>query len=236
MYHNRPEFASAVAANAWLKENTDVVVASKILVEWALELIAEHAPEAKDSLQYIEVHTATELRKALAPYTTSKSVHRNLNSQPALWPLVDKVVVGIKGVRLLEHLIFADLPGVEDKNSTRVATTREHLHKCDVVWVIASIDRVVSSNSLATELDRTFERFGDTDSNRVAVICTHSDQKTDGTLKDLKNKRYNIVSPEAVRKSVQMLEREVKKQNTILKKVKTDTEKVRFMENIKKLE
>jgi len=237
MLHNKSDFVSAQSTHAWLKEHSDPEEAASILANSCEELITDHPLTAADELfRYIEATTPSQLRKALSPYTTSRSVHRNLTSPPALWPLVDTVSVGIKGVLLLEHLIFADLPGIQDKNRVRVATTQAHLQKCDVVWIVANIDRVASSSTLAEMLDRTFDRFAYTSSDRIAVICTHSDDKTDGTLKDLKRRKFNVESAEALNKVALTLEREVKKQKVKLAKAKTSAEKVKLREDIEENE
>jgi len=235
MFHGRIEFSSKKSAYEWLQEQQDVETVVSILLGWCQELVAVVAPE--DSLvTYVEASTSKELRHMLSPFSTSKALHRKTNPGAALWPLVDRIRIGLKGVRILEHLIFADLPGVSDKNQVRVVTTMQHLHKCDCVWLVASIDRIVSSSVLAQEIDKTFERFGYDNSSRVTVVCTHIESKTEKTLTDLKAKRYNVAQLEKTRKTIQMLEREIKKQTLGLGKLKIATAKVTAMEDIRHYE
>jgi len=236
MLHHTPDFASAQTTHTWFKENYDPEEAASTLVTLCKQLIAKYSQTAEKSFQHFEASSTSKLRKALAPFTTSKSVHRNLTSPAALWPLVDTVSVGIKGVRFLDHLIIADLPGLDDTNRVRVATTQAYLQKCDVVWTIANMDRVVSSARLAEMLDRTFDQLTYANSNRIAVVCTHTDDKIAGALDDLRKRGHNVKAAKALERSVKDMNSRLTREKAKLAKVKTSDEKVQVRDKIDETE
>lgn len=175
----------------------------------------------------MEAETALQLQQEIAPYTTqlirkldhtsSRQEDGRRASTPALWPLVKLVRVGLKNVRLVEHLTIADLPGTRDKHQVRHDTTQDHLLDCDAVWMVAGIDRIIASSELAGEIDSTYNILAHLPSDRIAVICTHSEDKTETTLKNLRTKGYDMTVAVDAAKQVQVLERSMEKEKKRIK-------------------
>ncbi|KAK5122690.1 hypothetical protein LTR85_003605 [Meristemomyces frigidus] len=110
-------------------------------------------------------------------------------SEPALWPLVQKVCVSNGDSRVLKNVTICDLPGVTDTCSLRVNATLESLKSCDVLWIIAKIERIVTDTAVQELLQRYVERF----EGKVAIIATRSDDMKMPTLaKDMEDEGYDI--------------------------------------------
>ncbi|KAB8342749.1 hypothetical protein FH972_022347 [Carpinus fangiana] len=118
--------------------------------------------------------SAKKLNKRLATYTRPNASNSKVTGEPGLWPLVEKVKITLRDWHVcngLRHLIFADLPGLQDENLVRVQSANAYLTKCDAVWIVTSISRVKDNSDTARLLEDAIARHP----NKVALVVTNSD-------------------------------------------------------------
>ena len=70
-------------------------------------------------------------------------------------------------------IILADLPGFRDINLARVKKAEMYQHKCDELFIVANIKRVVSDSSVKDLM--TGEFSNPKPNTTVSIICTHAD-------------------------------------------------------------
>ncbi|CEO58542.1 hypothetical protein PMG11_03258 [Penicillium brasilianum] len=106
----------------------------------------------------------------------------SLFMQERLWPLSKIMRVYIDAPILRVGLVLADLPGLHDTNLARVRATRKYLSRCDRIFHVCDIRRVLTSEPLESNLSSTTicdEAASDKNSpkkwSRTAIICTMSD-------------------------------------------------------------
>lgn len=134
---------------------------------------------------YREADTKGEFRKEIDPLVTSSSN----DGEPSLWPLVKFVRIGIKGSRILENITIADLPGISDTNQVKVNACLDRLRTCDGLWIVAPISRAVDSVTVDSLFARYEERFRD----RIAIICTRTDDDVSrGLAAELEERGHSI--------------------------------------------
>lgn len=119
--------------------------------------------------EYCEASTCSRLREKIDPLMNSRSTYE----QPALWPLVQRVCIGVRGSRVLEKLTIIDLPGISDTNETRVNLTKEYVKSCNYVWIVAHISRVVDDG----QVFHLLSKYGKAFKGDIMVICTHSERQ-----------------------------------------------------------
>ncbi|KAK4954747.1 hypothetical protein LTR66_013513 [Elasticomyces elasticus] len=122
--------------------------------------------------------------------------------------------VGVKDCPVLDHITFADLPGISDTHEVRVNACHDYLRSCDALWIIAKIERVKSCNSVDSLLRKYAERF----KGNISIICTKSDEmRMPQVAKDLKARRqalgdyeYHTKISEKAKKRIEKLRRQSK--------------------------
>ncbi|KAK5727635.1 hypothetical protein LTR17_012595 [Elasticomyces elasticus] len=132
-----------------------------------------------------QANTIGKLRAFIDPMTGSNSG----SDEPALWPLVKEVSIGVKSSRVLDQMTIIDMPGMSDVNETRIKKTREFIQTCDFIIFIAGINRIIDDGVCSSIVQRYGRLFG----GRILVIATHSDTDADQKLaKHLKDKRRDV--------------------------------------------
>ncbi|KAF3397951.1 Nuclear GTPase SLIP-GC [Penicillium rolfsii] len=99
-----------------------------------------------------------------------------------LWPFARIIRVYIDAPILRVGFVIADLPGLQDTNLARVKAAQEYLTKCDHIFVVASISRALTDESLRTSLHSAKSSFAPANGKdsegkvpKVGVICTKTD-------------------------------------------------------------
>ncbi|KAH9845227.1 hypothetical protein Tdes44962_MAKER01237 [Teratosphaeria destructans] len=176
LFCDRAEFESPRAAQEHLEtlfreDEDNGLEALDLMVEWCEDLLEEDEDVEGGHIQslYLEADTQDELLEQLEPLVSSTSRYED----PALWPLVRKVRVGLERPRILKHITLVDLPGLDDINKIRVDTSIEIMRDCDTIWVVTKIDRAITE----TMVDSLVMRFGK--SYKMMIICTGIDDNID---------------------------------------------------------
>lgn len=178
-------------------------------------------------VEYHEAETSHTLRAKIDSLTCSKA-HC---AESQMWPLVRNATLGVKGSRVLNSAVITDLPGVSDTNQLRVKSATEYLKECDVLWVVAKIDRVVTDDSVHALLQKYGERFA----GKVAVICTRSDDfDMDQVAEDLEADGYNLKDYIAARKSWERNESQAKDLEKSLRELPDASEYKQLAQKLKR--
>jgi hypothetical protein len=98
--------------------------------------------------------------------------------EPSYWPLVKKVVVEVQGSRVLNAATLVDMPGVSDTNQARVNATLDYIMKCDFVYIVAHVGRVITS----TNVNGLLRRYGKVFQGDIAVVATRVDENVNHAL------------------------------------------------------
>ncbi|KAF2767503.1 hypothetical protein EJ03DRAFT_376077 [Teratosphaeria nubilosa] len=165
LFCDTPEFESPRAAQEHLEtsfreDEENGLEALELMVGWG------------DHIEYLEADTQDELLEQLNSLVSSTSRYE----EPALWPLVRKVRVGLEGPRNLKYITLVDLPGLDDINKIRADTSIEIMRDCDTIWIVTKIDRAITD----TIVDSLVMRFGK--SYKMVIICTGIDDNIDKGL------------------------------------------------------
>ena len=141
---------------------------------------------------YKQGETADKLNGLLKQYT------RNFESsqEPQLWPLVKLIRIGLQNRQLLEHIIIADLPGLDDENRLRCEATHKYLYQCDAAWIISPIQRVCDSSHVLNKVRSLNQRM----EGRVTLVCTKTDADADTALLNELSMNQNSADIAALRK------------------------------------
>ncbi|THW75242.1 hypothetical protein D6D19_04170 [Aureobasidium pullulans] len=171
LFRGRPNFTSREEMKAYIDtayedEDEDATAILAQFEEWCKELASDHAPYTGSEL--IEADRAFELGRLVGPFLSASA---SWSDKPSLWPIVRKVSIGVRGPRILEHAILADLPGVSDTNRIRVRASRSYLLTSDYLWIVSPIGRCATD----TSVDNLMYEFGDRFKGRLAIICTKTD-------------------------------------------------------------
>lgn len=207
IFNQLDDFSSEVNAKKYLeseKDDIDTTVTS--MQDWAIDLIEEREEAYEEDgrfYEYYEAATAKRLQKLVNPLVSARTDY----TEPAMWPLVEKVSISDNRSRVLRNLTIYDLPGVTDTCQTRVEATTRYLKECDVLWVVARIDRIVTDTSVQEALQRYAERF----EGRVAIIATRADDMDMSVYaKHLEDERHDVAEYKQLqreRKSAQNIAR-----------------------------
>lgn len=108
------------------------------------------------------------VRKLCRPGRSSAS---SLQLSP--WPLIDRVQVKLKSRLLSSGIMLVDLPGVADKNLSRVENTKHYLKSCSTIIICHPIARAHTDRSLVESL-RECDRRGKLE-NTIVVITKIDD-------------------------------------------------------------
>lgn len=91
-----------------------------------------------------------------------------------LWPLTNIVRIFLDAQVLSSGIVLADLPGYRDINLARVKKAQQYVVRCDEVFVVARINRVLADQSVEELLRGQFR--SDAERNKsIAIVCTHAD-------------------------------------------------------------
>lgn len=152
------------------------------LTGWCVSQLLSKSEDAEGCYDEIEESNLEALQNEIEPFISSDG--------SGVWPLVKKIIIGVKGNRILDHLTIVDLPGISDSCQVRSNACQDVLRECDALWIVHKIDRIVTEKSVDTLFNTYKERFA----NRIAVICTRAEDGIDDiqgmkTLADLYRKR-----------------------------------------------
>jgi hypothetical protein len=105
-------------------------------------------------------------------------VYRKGNGNaPQTWPLIRRVVVYGPWAVLSTGACLVDLPGVRDANAARARVAQNYLQNCNMVAVVAPIQRAVDDGTAKELMGENFKRRLLMDGNygNVMFICTQTD-------------------------------------------------------------
>ncbi|ERS98116.1 hypothetical protein HMPREF1624_04896 [Sporothrix schenckii ATCC 58251] len=91
--------------------------------------------------------------------------------EPVKWPYIRAINVYLDSRILSKGLVLVDLPGLGDRNAAREAATESYLVRCNEIFAVSHIHRVVSSASVQRVVD--LARQGQVEN--VGIICTHAE-------------------------------------------------------------
>lgn len=176
LFCDKIEMESTRASKEFLQQSFDRSGpdAFATMIQWCEALLEARQREEEFGTEYIEADTQKDLVAQLNPLTTSSSWFR----EPALWPLVKKLRIGIRGPRILDYVVLVDLPGLDDTNQVRAKASHEMMRSCDTVYVTGKVTRIITD----TAVDALILRYGNF--YNIVVICTGIDQDTDDALAD----------------------------------------------------
>lgn len=211
LFCDRQEMSSIDAATDFLDSlymDTEANAAD-MLCSWCGDLLEGFEDVEGEYWQRIDMDEQADFQDAVSPLMFSTSVY----AEPALWPLVRQVQIGIQGSRVLQHVSLVDLPGMDDTNRLRASTCVDILGTCDWIWVVAKTNRIITD----TSVDNLLWRYGKT--FKIAVVCTGIDENLEPQLA-----QQLVAEGENVRGHDQLLNRERKLRRTIkrcTKKIET---------------
>ncbi|OJD13291.1 hypothetical protein AJ78_06233 [Emergomyces pasteurianus Ep9510] len=106
-----------------------------------------------------------------------------------LWPFVKVVRVYLRAAVLKLGLILADLPGFRDLNYARVQAARRYLARCNEIFIVSDIKRVVADETIRETIREIIREhvtsapgIGDVSTPNICIICSHSTQAWSGQL------------------------------------------------------
>ncbi|KAL5050864.1 hypothetical protein BDW71DRAFT_107560 [Aspergillus fruticulosus] len=136
------------------------------LVEWAIARL-DNQPGGRDRLEEPRVAShADECMDLLDSLTTDHSG----GGGTALWPFVKLIRVYLRSPILRTGLVLADLPGFRDLNYARVRATERYLrHSCDEVFVVSTITRCTTDQSIGDIIRRCVQ------DQPIRIVCTRSE-------------------------------------------------------------
>ena len=234
LFRNIPDFGSARSAKQWLAANKDELDTSiETMMDWTKQLLADRDDALLQEGRYVESFEADSiehLRKDVDQITTPT----NKRKQPMLWPLVRKTSTGIRGCRVLENLILADLPGFGDSCQVRVQQSREYLNGCDHVWIVARCDRIVTDEGV----QNFFEKFGERFLDKIIIIATGADdiEVTKDTAAQLATDGYKPQNFKDLTKQAAPLEQQLSRLNNKISSTKDSQKKLKLEEERTKIQ
>ncbi|GFG16305.1 hypothetical protein IFM61392_09436 [Aspergillus lentulus] len=136
------------------------------LEEWAMAGL-DHRPGGRDSLRYSAVaRHADECMEQL----DNLMADAREGDRPALWPFVKLIRVYLRSPILRTGLVLADLPGFRDLNYARERATERYLrHSCDEVFIVSTIIRCTTDQSIGDIIRRCAE------GQPIRIVCTRSE-------------------------------------------------------------
>jgi hypothetical protein len=136
------------------------------LEEWAMAGL-DHRPGGRDSLRYSAVaRHADECMEQL----DNLMADAREGDRPALWPFVKLIRVYLRSPILRTGLVLADLPGFRDLNYARERATERYLrHSCDEVFIVSTIIRCTTDQSIGDIIRRCAQ------GQPIRIVCTRSE-------------------------------------------------------------
>ncbi|KAK0874126.1 hypothetical protein LTR87_011679 [Friedmanniomyces endolithicus] len=176
LFRDLPEFRNRQAAKQYLDDHYQDPSgdALKCMYAACIKMLRAKAIEDGAYSESYQAASVARLRKQIDPVMGSVSS----SDQPALWPLVRHIAIGVQGSRVLDVMTLIDLPGHSDTNESRVEFVKEYIKTCDHIWAVATIGRAVDDNALFN----TVHRYGKLFNGRIMVLVTHSDANVDHDL------------------------------------------------------
>ncbi|KAK5715481.1 hypothetical protein LTR15_010125 [Elasticomyces elasticus] len=173
---NKEQFFDAPRAHDWLEENRGSV--GNLLANlrlWCAEALPETTAEGLVLVSNVlmQANTVEDLHELLRPYSDDTPSGR----RPALWPLVDRVRIGIEGRAIFQYFELIDSTGSGDSDLLR-STAHERLYDdCHEVWITHPIGRIATDQVVGGML-RDCCLAGRT----PVVVATHAEEKTAGLV------------------------------------------------------
>lgn len=181
LFCERNEFKNEKKATAFLlkqsKKSTEKVLDQ--LAVWCRDFLptttqVDEDTDNTDPDNHIPVvkfnaDNADELHSLLEAYAFSDSDYEIRS----MWPLVDRVRMGIRGVPILKYVTLVDWPGTGDTNQLRAKASTDRITDCDEVWIVSTMDRVVTEPIVWRALGHYASVLPCT------IICTQIDLKCD---------------------------------------------------------
>ncbi|KAL9059125.1 MAG: hypothetical protein Q9162_001343 [Coniocarpon cinnabarinum] len=159
-----------------------------------------------------EADHVTGLSNALEVYTRIFD-----SNKPQLWPLVDRIKIGVQDCRLLEYMTFTDLPELISGNWLRDNVAQKHFANCSIAWVICDISRVKTNYSVHEQITKLQYRFGN-----VVLVCTFADKMaTESTFKSLKS--------QVDEQTVRLIEQSINEEKRDVKEIREHVNQLRNM-------
>ncbi|KAK1813169.1 hypothetical protein LTR12_012423 [Friedmanniomyces endolithicus] len=176
LFRDLPEFRNRQAAKQYLDDHYQDPSgdALKFMYAACMKMLRAKVIEDGAYSESYQAASVARLRKQIDPVMGSVSS----SDQPALWPLVRHIAIGVQGSRVLDVMTLIDLPGHSDTNESRVEFVKEYIKTCDYIWAVATIGRSIDDNALFN----TVHRYGKLFNGRIMVLATHSDADVDHDL------------------------------------------------------
>ncbi|CAK7229960.1 hypothetical protein SEUCBS140593_007423 [Sporothrix eucalyptigena] len=92
-------------------------------------------------------------------------------NEPVKWPYIRAINVYLDSRILSKGLVLVDLPGLGDRNAAREAVTESYLVRCNGIFAVSHIGRVVSSAGVERVIDLARQAKLD----NVGIVCTHAE-------------------------------------------------------------
>ncbi|KAL4757106.1 uncharacterized protein BDW70DRAFT_143918 [Aspergillus foveolatus] len=136
------------------------------LIEWAIARLNSQ-PGGRDRLEQPQVaNHADECMDLLDSLTTDHGG----SGGTALWPFVKLIRVYLRSPILRTGLVLADLPGFGDLNYARIRATERYLrHSCDEVFIVSTISRCTTDQSISDIIRRCVQ------GQPTQIVCTRSE-------------------------------------------------------------
>ena len=216
IFHKIEIFSSEDAATATLNSlvegSLDLEETLQFLVDLTRDMLQSKLKSGKH-IDCFEADTQSRLHKRLDPLLTENSDP----NEATLWPFVKTVSIGVRGSRVLDQHTIADLPGVSDTNQVRVKATYEQIEKCDEIWVVSPVGRVITDDVV----DGLLQRYGKANRGRVAVVATMSDTNISHALaKDMDRRGYSLGNYAQLKKMCENMERDIDEEQSRKRKIR----------------
>jgi len=172
-----------------LEENQPVLLAR--FVDRCGTLMQEiAADDTGRHYDHFEAPSVEALHDNLDPYISASNASAD---SPQLWPLVKDVAVGIKDIRILQHVTIVDLPGLSDTCQVRANACFDALRDCDALWIIHDIERrIVASPRVDSLRQRYKNRFAG--SITIVGTCIDKVMSMGGVVGLLSKEGYDVTS------------------------------------------
>ncbi|KAI1130430.1 hypothetical protein F5Y10DRAFT_289396 [Nemania abortiva] len=128
-----------------------------------------------------------------------------------IWPFIKKVKVFVDAHILSKGLILVDLPGLRDVNSSRRNITERYVLRCDEIFVVCEMGRVVTDRSV----EDVFHLAQQAGISNIGIVCTKSD------LFEIEQERNNCRDVQ-MRRTIEEMISACARDQEIIQRVKDD--------------
>ncbi|GAB7327258.1 hypothetical protein MBLNU13_g11149t1 [Cladosporium sp. NU13] len=189
LFRDQAEFSSQGAAELHLsmryKYGTQMELI-ETMVKWCESFFCDFDKQHGAGYTRCQGNTMSELRDQIDPLRAPN----HFADKSSLWPLVEKVTVGIPSSQVLQYITIVDLPGITDTNKLRA------------LWYVADVGRICDDAILEEALSNYAERFRGT----LAVVATKIDLGlTHALARDMNNKGQSVGDYFEVEKNIHKL-------------------------------